>query len=121
MAKVLCALCKFEKNKRCIKKNSGVSLAKKRVCDMYEDDDAKLTNMAERKMKSSKPPVYFRPDWYWDRKNFIKKMKEDEIRQNTQRSSIFTGDPKHPLTGDLSRFFKSTVSDSNETDNEKDN
>jgi len=109
MNKVLCAFCKFEINKRCIKKNSKVNLKKKRMCELYEDDDDKLSEMAQRRLNTKKPTVSFRPDWYWDRKNFIKKLKAEEAERAVKQPSIFTGDDKHPLTGDLSRFFKSTV------------
>ena len=113
MNKVLCGFCKFEDNRRCSKKKSKVNVRKKRVCDLYEDDDIKLRQMAERRLNSNKPTVQFRPDWYWDRKKFIKKIKQEEEYQKTQQMpSIFTGDPKHPITGDLSRFFKSTVGES---------
>ena len=111
MDKVLCSFCRFENNRRCIKKNSKVSINKKRLCDAYEDDDDKLRRLAERKLKASKPTVYMRPDWYWDRKNFIKKMKQEQAAKEESQPSVFTGDPEHPLTGDLSRFFKSTVGD----------
>jgi hypothetical protein len=109
MEKVLCTFCKFEVDGRCIKKKSKVNLKKKRLCKFYQDDDNKIQTMAERKLNAKKPIVYFRPDWYWDRKNFIKKMKKEEEERAVQQPSIFTGDPEHPITGDLSRFFKSTV------------
>jgi len=107
MEKVLCMFCKFEVNGRCVKKNNKVKLKKKRLCKFYEDDDDKIQYITERKLNSSKPVVYLRPDWYWDRKKF-KKMKKDAV-ETQKPSSIFTGDPNHPLTGDLSRFFNSTV------------
>lgn len=119
MEKVLCAFCKFEVNKRCIKKNSKISLKKKRVCKLYEDDDDKLREMAQRKLNTNKPIVNLRPDWYWDRKNFIKKLKAEEAERVAKQPSIFTGDSKHPLTGDLSKFCKSTVSESNAIEGEK--
>jgi hypothetical protein len=114
MDKVMCLFCKFEIDKRCNKKNSKVNLKKKRICKLYEDDDDKLREMAQRKLNSKKPQVTFRPDWYWDRKNFIKKLKKEEAERAAQQPSVFTGNPEHPLTGDLSRFFKSTVEEKNE-------
>jgi len=109
MEKVLCAFCKFEIDGRCVKKKSKVNLKKKRLCKFYQDDDDKIQAIAERKLNAKKPTVYFRPDWYWDRKNFIKKMKKEEEDRAVRSPSIFTGDLEHPITGDLSRFFKSTV------------
>lgn len=118
MNKVLCSFCKFEVNRRCIKKNSKVNLKKKRVCNFYEDDDDKLQELAQRRLNSKKPTVTLRPDWYWDRKKFVKKIKKEEAKRVEQQPSIFTGDSNHPLTGDLSRFFKSTVGE--EKSNEED-
>jgi len=109
MEKVLCLFCKFEIDGRCSKKKSKVNLKKKRICKFYQDDDDKLRVMAKQRSNANKPNITLRPDWYWDRKNFIKKMKKEEEERAVQQPSIFTGDPEHPLTGDLSRFFKSTV------------
>ena len=109
MNKVQCRFCKFESSRICSKKGRGVNIKKKRECKFYQDDANKLQAFAERKLNSSKPEVTFRPDWYWDRKGFIKKQRELEEQRRKEQPSIFTGDASHPLTGDLSRFFSSTV------------
>jgi len=117
MSKVMCMFCKSEIEGRCVKKSNKVHIKKKRLCNLYEDDDAKIQSIAERKLKFSKPKSYFRPDWYWDRKNFIKKMKKAEAEKAALNPSIFTGNKEHPLTGDLSRFFKSTVGEEESAEN----
>ena len=107
MKKVVCALCRFENNRRCVKKNCKVKINKRRICSMYEEDDNTL-----RKMKESKTsiPYTIRPSWFWDRKEYVKekrRIKAEELAKRTPN----TNDPKHPLTGDLSRFVKSTAVD----------
>jgi hypothetical protein len=110
MVKVQCRFCKFESSRICSKKGRGVNIKKKRECKFYQDDANKLQSAAERRLNSSKPEVTFRPDWYWNRKEVLKKLKEEEKGMVADsRPSIFTGDPSHPVTGDLSRFFSSTV------------
>lgn len=107
---VMCSMCEFEIEKKCTKKkNIGVHINKKRSCGDYSEDTGKVDAMVSKRLSSQKPVVTFRPDWYWDKKGFIKKLKEEEKRIEESIPSIFTGDPAHPLTGDLSRFVKSTV------------
>jgi hypothetical protein len=111
MDKVTCTTCKFENNKRCIKKNVKVKLNKKRICNIYEQDDEKTKLMAEKILSTPKPVVTMRPDWYWDRKKYIKEVSQELKKEQIKKQrSIFTSDPKHPLTGNLSKFVKSTAS-----------
>lgn len=100
MDKVICAICHFEVNKKCIKKNSTVKLNKKRSCGMYEEDENKLKIINARK---SDIPASKRPSWFWDRKEYVKEKKRQSARER-----VFSGDSTHPLTGNLDRF-KSTV------------
>lgn len=129
---VRCALCRFENERRCIKKNNKVKVNKPRHCVFYVESKDKLELMLERKKWTSKPEVTMRPDHVWDGATVREwdgtkyvKVKDaaklsalkasmgitdtgpapNEVRQE----SHFSGDSKHPLTGDLSRFFKSTV------------
>jgi len=94
MGRVTCAFCKSENNKRCIKKNAVVKLNKRRDCSFYEEDEDKLT-FVERKQ-----------GWFQLREGYIKEKKRKAAEEAAKRMA----DPKHPLTGDLSRFVKSTVS-----------
>jgi len=108
MEKVVCALCRFENNRKCIKKNAKVKINKSRICQFYEEDENKL-NVMKAKQDVARPMATRRPDYYWDAarmKEERRKAKEAEMR----RQSAVSGDPKHPLTGDLSRF-KSTATE----------
>lgn len=98
MEKVTCATCKFESNKKCAKKNATVKLNKRRGCSFYQEDGDKL-NFAEKKL-----------EWFHFREKHIKKEKIKVAEEIAKRMA----DPKHPLTGDLSRFIKSTVSEEKE-------
>jgi len=108
MGKVVCALCRLENNRRCIKKNAKVKINKPRICQFYEEDEDKLNAMKVRR-DMARPMATKRPDYYWDAarmKEEKRKAKEMEI----ERQNPISSDPKHPLTGDLSRF-KSTATD----------
>ena len=107
MEKVVCALCRFENNRRCVKKNCKVKINKKRICSMYEEDDNKLREMKESKTSI---PSTTRPSWFWDRKEYVKEKRRIAAEELAKRTPN-TSDPKHPLTGDLSRFVKSTAVD----------
>jgi len=108
MEKVVCALCRLENNRKCIKKNAKVKINKPRICQFYEEDEDKL-NAMKAKRGVARPMATKRPDYYWDAarmKEEKKKAKDAEMK----RQSMLSGDPKHPLTGDLSRF-KSTATE----------
>ena len=106
---VMCCMCKFEVESKCTKKKSiGVHINKKRICDNYKEDDVKVAEIITKRLTSPRPEVIFRPDWYYDRKKIRRQLREEQ-RKLEESPSVFTNDPAHPLTGDLSRFFKSTV------------
>jgi len=105
MEKVVCALCRFENNRRCVRKNCKVKINKKRICSMYEEDIGKLEVMEERKTDI---PSTMRPSWFWDRKEYVKEKKRLAAEEQSRKTPN-TNDSKHPLTGDLSRFVKSTA------------
>ena len=114
MEKVVCALCRLEDNRRCIKKNAKVKINKPRICPFYKEDENKL-NMMKEKESRAMPMTIKRPDHYWDGakiKEERKKAREEEARR--QSISSTSNDPKHPLTGDLSRFVKSTATENSE-------
>lgn len=107
---VMCSMCTFEDESKCTKKkNIKVHINKKRSCNDYVEDDIKVADMVTKRLTSPKPEVTLRPDWYYDRKKFRRQMREELSKQEESQPSVFTGDAAHPLTGDLSRFIKSTV------------
>ena len=124
MAKVRCKFCKFEQQRKCMKKNhANVGLNKKRVCSTYVIDAEKVGAWADRKQISSKPEVTLRPDWLWSRKE--RREVRDKINKEALAKYQATIDeapqqvstttvPSHPVTGDLGRFLESTVEKSNE-------
>jgi len=107
MGRIVCALCKFENNGRCVEKNATVKLNKRRACSFYQEDENKLNFVKKRQNELS---LSQRPDWFWDRKEYVKERKRIAAEENAKGIAI-TNDQKHPLTGDLSRFIKSTVSE----------
>jgi hypothetical protein len=106
MAKITCKFCRNEVKGICKVKGIGVKINKRRLCKEYQTDMVKVEEEEIRASLRSKPAVFERPDWFWD-----KKSRPVIIEERQAEPSIFTGDPKHPLTGDLSKFFKSTVED----------
>lgn len=114
--KVQCYLCSFESDGKCIKKKTKINLKKKRVCNLHELDDVKLDTAADKilEKKGKYPSAVFRPDEYWNRDLRRKIRKEAETKFVEERVKQQKNDQllsSHPLTGDLSRFYKSTVSE----------
>lgn len=128
---VRCMLCEFEDNRRCIKKNIKVKINKPRHCGLYTESQSKLDLMMERKKWNPAPEVTVRPDHLIDKYGNIvrewdgtkyKKVKVDvgsasggiAVSTPVDIPRAATAPPRvsdaaHPLTGDLSRFFKSTA------------
>jgi len=108
--RVVCKLCQFEKDRKCgKKKNLNVKLNKRRACQLFEMSQEKAEAIMDRVLKTPRPQVFMRPDWIWDktaRKNYFKGLDQVESTATVDATvpSIAT-DPKHPLTGDLSRFM----------------
>jgi len=119
MAPARCKFCRFEKESKCSKKKgAGIKLNKRRPCNLFQQDDAKLEAFVERKMMASKPEVITRPDWWWD-KNLRREMRKQAAQPEYDMSQFGTTiDPniqsKHPLTGDLSRFTEEKKDGSND-------
>jgi len=105
--KITCSTCEYEKGSRCVKKNVKIKVNKKRRCNLYKQDNEKLMTLAEKALSVLKPESTMRPDWYWDKK----RAKEIRRQIKTRQNAVISNDPKHPLTGDLSRFIKSTAVD----------
>lgn len=109
--KVTCGVCLYQKDGFCELKKHKVKLKKRRICDKFKHDGEKIT--------FKQPiPTTRRPDWYWNREERRRLMKEtlkklqrkvekrnEEIEMvNTKYGDMKSRDMKHPLTGDLSRF-----------------
>ncbi len=107
MAKVRCRFCEFEVNKKCIKKkNSTVAINKRRSCGLYEGDEDKIVAWADRRQHIK---TVERPGWFWSKAQ-RKKEREKTIQQEMEKykttiDADSVKDPKHPTTGNLSRFL----------------
>lgn len=92
--RVTCKTCLHEKEGSCVLKKSKVSVNKRRACNKFVLDGVKVK---EKKRISST----LRPDWYWDRKKYLK-MEKERAKVNELAAE------QHPLTGNLD-YFKSTA------------
>lgn len=123
---VRCALCRFENERRCVRKNSKVKVNKPRHCELYEESREKLDYMRRRMQHRPSPEAVARKEYIWDGVKFkewdgtkyvsvkdsktISKLRAEMGGGTPERAErAHSGDSKHPLTGDLSRFFKSTA------------
>ncbi len=109
--KVRCAECKNQVNSWCTPKKTKISLNKKRTCGEYMFDETKV------RAKHDIPTTY-RSEWVHKKKELKKLIKQQAEEQKKQEEMAKqavekppnylkapgTGNPKHPLTGDLSRF-----------------
>jgi hypothetical protein len=119
--KVRCKFCEFEQQRKCIKKKGQVmKVNKKRMCSIYKPDEEKITNWFSKRQDI---PSEVLPRWAWSRKD--RRAERDRVAREQMMSQIGTTadgeipaavprDPKHPSTGDLSRFVGSTVEENNE-------
>ena len=117
--KVRCAECKNQVNSWCTPKKVKTSLNKKRTCDKYAFDETKV------KTKHVIPTVY-RSDWIHKKKELKKLLKDYKQQEELAKEKAElaetpnylkapgTGDPKHPLTGDLTRFTSTAGRKENE-------
>lgn len=102
--RVICGVCSNQAGGFCSFKKSKVKLKKRRVCDKFRHDTGKVKITQE--IPSTK-----RPDWYWlnrpERKKLLKEMIAEAKKQMEEKAKMTTptsGDPNHPLTGNLGRF-----------------
>ena len=109
--KVRCKFCKFEEQSKCAKKRGAhTKVNKKRVCAVYEIDEDKTVEWLSRREDL---PTTVMPRWAWSKKE--KKAEREKWMQQYQTtvgqdiSISGPADPKHPSTGDLSRFIGSTI------------
>jgi len=108
MAKVRCKFCKFEQQRKCMKKKVTVGLNKKRVCQTYQGDEDKVSAWVSKRQNSSKPEVILRPDGLWSKE--ARRAEKQKVMENNMKqfeSTVEAPKPgsKHPSTGDLSRFL----------------
>ena len=106
--KVRCKFCEFEQQKKCMKKKVMMKVNKKRVCSSYQPDEEKIKDWLLRREEI---PSEVLPRWAWSRKS--RREERDRMAREEMMKNIGTtakpSDPKHPSTGDLSRFTGSTV------------
>lgn len=109
MSLVQCKFCKSEKESKCVKKkNEHVKVNKKRFCELYDVDTARVIAFAEVKMSNKKPVLMDTPAFWWDRnlrRSMAKEVVLNEEAIKPFETTISQKDTAHPLTGDLSRFI----------------
>jgi translation initiation factor 2 beta subunit (eIF-2beta)/eIF-5 len=102
--KVRCRFCQFEKDKKCSrKKNATVSTNKKRICKFYKADEEKIMDFFDRRTHLDST---YRPEWFWSRSRRKEERNRLIQQEMDQYQTTIEKDPKHPTTGDLSRFIK---------------
>lgn len=99
MGKITCATCNNEYQFKCNAKKGRPSVAinKRRNCDKYVLDPEKV------KVKQILKTVKMG----YKEKEILRREYKEQLRLAKEQLKV-SSDPKHPLTGDLSRF-KSTV------------
>jgi hypothetical protein len=107
--KVRCKFCKFEQQKKCMKKKGvHTKVSKKRMCSIYKADEEKIKDWLSRRENL---PSEVMPKWAWNKKD--RRAERDRLVQEEMMKNIGTtaepADPKHPSTGDLSKFIGSTA------------
>ena len=138
MAKVKCKVCAKEVSGMCSVKKTTIKLNKKRKCNAYVYDEAKLktkteipvTKMGYRDMQEAK--ARFKREM-----RELRRMAKEAPKQGTaenlglivpeEKKIIKPGDvgfnaprdTKHPMTGDLSRFMTTAVDTKDHNKNSK--
>jgi hypothetical protein len=115
--KVRCAVCKFQAKAFCLKKKVKVALNKRRKCDLFKIDPSRV-RLKQQLPATRIPPKEVLKDM---RKEYKKRLKEEAARQESLKNApqpsvdyssvLKTGNVKHPLTGDLSRFTSTAGKD----------
>ena len=102
MGKIVCATCKNEKDSFCTTKKIGIHLNKRRDCDKYLMEEAKIK--PKHLLQTVKVP--------YAEKEALKQQYKQALKQHREAAKLGVSvptDPSHPLTGDLSRFITSTA------------
>lgn len=103
--KITCSTCANEDRKICTVKKIGVAINKRRRCDKFIFEPLKV--------KPKQLVKTVRVSWEEKeklRQEYKEALKEARRLEREGRLGRTTTNPKHPLTGDLSRFV-STVDD----------
>lgn len=105
--KVRCAHCSEcdDINSYCFLKKNKISLNKKRYCKLYKHDETKVKEKKE--IPSQKVPS-------WNLKSSIRKQEVEKLEklraELARQEQMQTQSSNHPITGDLSRFKTTGVS-----------
>jgi len=114
MGKVTCGTCVYEEKGICVIKKTKTKPNKRRTCDKHCTDTKKIKFTQEI-------PTTRRPEWFWDReerrrlrKEFLENLSKS-MTENAKKEVTIAApkDPKHPLTGDLSRFHTTAGTEEN--------
>ena len=114
--KITCSTCLNQTEGVCEIKKVTVKLKKRRKCDNYRQDTNKIKFKEEI-------PVTKRPDWFWNREEKRKHMKDMLERLSSgkfkrSQDGMEMINVKHPLTGDLSRFKTTAGTEKNKKETE---
>jgi len=104
-AKVVCAVCANEEGKKCLVKKSTVALNKKRRCIQFVLEPSKVKE--KQILKTVKMGHAEKEALRREYKEQLKQFKAQAKQHG------LTNNPKHPLTGDLSRFTSTAGKDRN--------
>jgi len=101
--KITCATCANEENKKCLIKKCSIALNKRRRCDYFKLEPTKIK---EKQILKTVRMSY-------KEKEALRKEYKEQLKQFRQaaKEHNYSSDPKHPLTGDLSRFTSTAGKD----------
>jgi hypothetical protein len=110
MGKITCATCANESKGFCLakKNNPYVAINKRRRCNKYILDPSKIKE--KHIIKTVKMGYREKEALRKEYKERLKQLKSMGIDNNSSVKGN-SGDPKHPLTGDLSRFTSTAGDD----------
>lgn len=102
-AKVVCAVCANEDDRKCLVKKSRVSVNKRRRCVQFilEPSKVKAKQIIKTVKMGHKETEALRKEY----KEQLKQFKAQAKQRGLTNKTPMAGDSKHPLTGDLSRFI----------------
>lgn len=107
MSKITCATCMNEDGGLCsVKRYNRVAVNKRRNCDKYVLDTSKVKE--KHVLKTTRLS--------YAEKEALRKYYKDQLKQykkQMKQQKLVSSDPKHPLTGDLSRFRSTAKEDDN--------
>jgi hypothetical protein len=104
MGKIVCSTCVNERSGKCIIKKATVALNKRRRCESYILEPNKVKD--KQILKTVRLS-------YTDQQKLRDELKELRRLEKYEAKSGNSTDPKHPLTGDLSRFTSTATKNNN--------